>query len=137
MALISKQSFPYIIIHLLFTEIRGHYLFPLWSRQIHFDDGGITYFTLDHDSGISLATKSHILQPREYLPHSSSGVFEEEKKYHSAQYFYRLNQIFYRSINFSNISYGDDLTYSFLLPKRTSTTVEVFLHYCFFKKTRR
>ena len=51
MASISKHSFPYLIIHVLFTEIRGHYLFPLWPRQIHLDGGGIPYFTPDHDSG--------------------------------------------------------------------------------------
>ena len=56
MTSISKHSFSYIIIHFLFTKIRGHYLFPLWSRQIHFDGGGIAYFTPDHDSGFSLAT---------------------------------------------------------------------------------
>ena len=34
---------------------RGHYLFPLLSRQIQFDDGDTTFFTPDHDSGTSLA----------------------------------------------------------------------------------
>ena len=56
MASTSKRSFPYLIIHILFTEIRGYYLFPLWSRQIHLDGGGITYYTPDHNSGTSLAT---------------------------------------------------------------------------------
>ena len=33
----------------------------------------------------------------------------KKRKDQSAQYFYRLNQLFYRSINFSHFAYGDDL----------------------------
>ena len=63
---------------------------------------------------------------------SSSGVFEEEKEDHSAQCSYRLNHIFYRSINCSHFAYGDDLM--LLIPKteqyycRSFTSLQLLLN---------
>ena len=113
LASILKHSFPYLIIHLLFAEIsRALPISPLVTTD-PFRWWGHYLFTPDHDSDTSLATL--ISHPSTEGIFASSRMSVEEKKKHSVQFSYRLNQIFYRSINFSHSACNDDSL--LLIPK--------------------
>ena len=80
---ILKHSFLYLIVHLLFEEISRAYLIPLLSRQIQFDGGSTTCFSLqDHDRHLS-SNFNHTSFNRGNFSFLTDVV--EEKEDHSAQ----------------------------------------------------